>query len=172
MSQHYPPRPAQPPAPGWPQQPPTQRVAAPPPRAGHSTKALAVVGVLAFLAGVGFGMVGDEGDASAPAAAGARPAASAKPAASPKPKPSPAGPATVIREGTWRVGKDIRPGTYRTTGPTYQGGSCYWERLSSMDGTMDAVLANGGGSGVSVVTIRPGDKGFSSEDCKPWRRIS
>jgi hypothetical protein len=67
-------------------------------------------------------------------------------------------------DGTYRVGKDIAPGTYRARG----GNGCYWERLASFSGTLKAILANDNASGPTVVTILRTDKGFMSSRCGTW----
>ena len=71
------------------------------------------------------------------------------------------GDASTIGDGTWRVGLDIAPGTYRTRTPE----SCYWARLSGFGGGMDEVIANGFDDGYAVVTIAAGDAGFESSGC-------
>lgn len=70
-----------------------------------------------------------------------------------------------INNGTWTVGNDIEPGTYRTTG----GDSCYWERLSGFGGTTDDIIASGfSDDGPVIVTIDAADAGFSSTGCALW----
>jgi hypothetical protein len=69
-------------------------------------------------------------------------------------------------DGTYTIGKDIKPGTYRTTrGPVTD---CYWER-STPGGD---IIANGfvtnAPRGVTV-TVRQ-DEGFTSEGCGNWVR--
>src|SRR5690349_16825748 len=46
------------------------------------------------------------------------------------PSTGPAGPGatTMPRDGTYRVGAEIQPGTYRSDGGEY----CYWERLRGL----------------------------------------
>lgn len=74
---------------------------------------------------------------------------------------------TRFGPGTFIVGTDIAPGTYRG-----RGGSCYWARLRSFGGTLNSVIANGNGTGGSViVTINRGDKGFESSRCGTWTRF-
>jgi hypothetical protein len=73
----------------------------------------------------------------------------------------------VITDGTFVVGVDIEPGTYRSKVP----GSCYWARLSSFTGS-DNVIANDIVSdGILVVTIQPTDVGFKTHRCGGWERI-
>lgn len=72
--------------------------------------------------------------------------------------------APVRGDGDRIVGTGIRPGTYYTSG----GDSCYWERVSSFDGSFDSIIANDFGVGPRIVTIDPTDYGFSSERCGTW----
>jgi hypothetical protein len=80
------------------------------------------------------------------------------------------GTATVTRgtfeDGTYRVGKDIRPGTYRSHG----GSGCYWARLRSFSGSLNAILANENESGPAIVTIKRTDRGFETQGCGNWTR--
>ncbi len=86
------------------------------------------------------------------------------PAPTPSPTPAP-GPATSFGNGTFRVGVDIAPGTYRNSDSS-QG--CYWARLSGFGGTLDEIIANNFTYARQVVTISPSDAGFSSERCGQW----
>ncbi|WP_338758089.1 hypothetical protein V7968_25715 [Nocardia vulneris] len=69
-------------------------------------------------------------------------------------------------DGTWQVGRDINPGTYRRTGSS----SCYWARLSNLSGDLDGILANDNTNGPAVVTILPSDVGFTSKRCGTWTK--
>jgi hypothetical protein len=71
--------------------------------------------------------------------------------------------------GDFQVGKDVKPGTYRTTGNT--DGMCYWERAKDSSGEMDSLLANDNVTGTSYVTVKATDKLFSSHDCKDWEAV-
>ncbi|MBK3564536.1 hypothetical protein [Streptomyces sp. MBT62] len=74
-------------------------------------------------------------------------------------------------DGTYVVGKDIKPGTYRTDGP--QGGlvtNCYWARLSSTSGELRDIIANGNTMGQTTVTIAPTDKAFTTTGCNRWTK--
>ncbi|WP_406117842.1 HNH endonuclease [Streptomyces sp. NBC_00989] len=76
-------------------------------------------------------------------------------------------------DGTYVVGNDIKPGTYRSGGP--QGGlvtSCYWARLSSTSGEVKDIIANNATSGQTTVTIAATDKAFNTTGCKAWKEIS
>jgi hypothetical protein len=69
-----------------------------------------------------------------------------------------------FRDGIWRVGKDIGAGTYRSRG----GDNCYWARLRSFSGNLNAILANANPAGPTVVTLKPTDKGFETNGCGNW----
>jgi hypothetical protein len=76
---------------------------------------------------------------------------------------------TIAGNGSYLVGSDFRPGTYRSTKNT---GYCYWERARSADGTSASIIANDISSGQSVVTISPADSVFTTSRCNTWTRIS
>jgi hypothetical protein len=71
---------------------------------------------------------------------------------------------TIPRDGTYKVGVDIEPGTYRSEG----GESCYWERLRGLGGTIADTIANGAGSWPQVVQIAPSDVAFKTQHCPTW----
>jgi hypothetical protein len=72
-------------------------------------------------------------------------------------------------DGDFQVGKDVKPGTYRTSGNT--DGMCYWERAKDSSGETDSLLANDNVSGTSYVTVKATDKIFSSNGCKDWEAV-
>lgn len=72
-------------------------------------------------------------------------------------------------DGDFEVGADIKPGTYRTTGNT--DGMCYWERAKDASGEVDSLLANDNVTGTSYVTVKAGDKVFTSSDCNDWEAV-
>jgi hypothetical protein len=77
---------------------------------------------------------------------------------------------TSITAGSWIVGAQITPGTYRAENST---AGCYWKRLSSFTGATDAILASSiaNSAGVQLVTITNTDVGFSSTpECGAWTR--
>jgi hypothetical protein len=74
--------------------------------------------------------------------------------------------ATQFEQGTFRVGVDIAPGTYATSGPT----GCIWRRLSGFTGAPDAVIAQGHPSHPTTVRILPTDQGFYTIHCGQWHR--
>lgn len=85
------------------------------------------------------------------------------PAAPPPP------PTALSQDGTYLVGTDIQPGTYRAKNIV---DSCYWGRLSSTDGTSDIIannVVNAGGQ--AIVTIKPSDKAFETRGCGDWQKI-
>lgn len=67
--------------------------------------------------------------------------------------------------GTWIVGSEVPPGTYRNSG----GSGCYWARLSGFGGTLDEIIANNFDDVVNIVTISSTDRGFESSGCGTWR---
>jgi hypothetical protein len=68
-------------------------------------------------------------------------------------------------DGTYTVGVDIAPGTYRTVGAP---SDCYWARLSGTSGSFDDIIANDFANGWAVVTIAPTDKAFKTDGCGTW----
>jgi len=101
--------------------------------------------------------------------AGATITQQASPAASaPAVTAQPAPPAGTIKDGTWLVNKDIKPGQYRSDNVS---GNCYWERLKDTSGGMDAVIAIEDGSGPMLVTIKPTDAAFKSARCGEWQPV-
>ena len=77
---------------------------------------------------------------------------------------------TSITPGTWIVGAQITPGTYRADN---SGQGCYWTRLTSFTGAFDAIIASAfvTSPGVQLVTIANTDVGFSTSiECGTWTR--
>jgi hypothetical protein len=75
---------------------------------------------------------------------------------------------TIVGNGSYLVGSDFRPGTYRSRGNS---GSCYWQRSRSADGALGSIIANGSSAGQLVVTISPTDSVFGTSHCATWTRI-
>ena len=89
-----------------------------------------------------------------------------EPTVEPPPEtPEPAGPATTFGDGTFVVGQDITPGTYRNSNSS---SGCFWERLSGFSGELDDTITNSFTTILQIVTIVDTDAGFSSEDCGTW----
>ncbi|MCX5558279.1 hypothetical protein [Streptomyces sp. NBC_00038] len=72
--------------------------------------------------------------------------------------------------GMFRVGADIAPGTYKSTGNTDD--MCYWERTKDASQSMDSIIANNNVSGTAVVTIGAGDAYFKTTGCKDWKKTA
>jgi hypothetical protein len=71
-------------------------------------------------------------------------------------------------DGTYLVGKDIRPGLYLTRGAA-DGGMCSWSRLSSIgNGDASNVIDRGESSNAQYALIAPTDKAFDTHGCQPW----
>jgi hypothetical protein len=72
----------------------------------------------------------------------------------------------IFHSGTYRVGKEIKPGTYAVTGEIED---CYWERKDRTGETIDnhfSVEARR-----VEVTIRSSDYTFTSQGCGQWRPV-
>jgi hypothetical protein len=79
--------------------------------------------------------------------------------------PDPAGvPVIGITEGTYMVGKDIKPGRYRSNGSD----TCYWARLKGVSGETDDIIANSISPGPQVVVIKRSDVAFMTSGCGRW----
>ncbi|MBA9002269.1 hypothetical protein [Thermomonospora cellulosilytica] len=72
-----------------------------------------------------------------------------------------------FEDGTWTVGEDVKPGTYRTDGRVT---NCYWERSTRGGDTIANDFVTNAPGGVTV-TISPSDGGFTSEGCDRWLRV-
>lgn len=77
-------------------------------------------------------------------------------------------PRVEFPDGTYRVGPDIAPGTYRSVATS---DSCYWARLRGFGGTLADIIANYFGIGPTIVAIAPTDVGFRSSSCGGWTKI-
>lgn len=71
----------------------------------------------------------------------------------------------IIVPGTYLVGSDIQAGTYRGQGGSDILGSCYWERVRSVTGELDAIIANDNATGQFYVQVLPGDFALTT-DCE------
>lgn len=77
---------------------------------------------------------------------------------------------TTITPGMWIVGAQITPATYRAENSV---AGCFWQRVSSFTGAIDAVIASAfvTSPGVQLVTIANTDAGFSANtECGTWTR--
>ncbi|MFJ3878327.1 hypothetical protein ACIPW5_12795 [Streptomyces sp. NPDC090077] len=77
--------------------------------------------------------------------------------------------AAMRGSGTFQVGSDLQPGTYRTTGN--KGLGCYWERAKDASGEVESIIANDNVVGTSYVTVQAGDKLFKSTGCNDWEAV-
>jgi len=73
----------------------------------------------------------------------------------------------TFSNGTYLVGTDIQPGTYRTREGSP---NCYYERLRNFSGGINSILANANTYAPAIVTIRPSDAGFNSQGCATWTK--
>ncbi|MFD9412240.1 hypothetical protein ACFWBN_35270 [Streptomyces sp. NPDC059989] len=99
---------------------------------------------------------------------GPKPSASASKGGDAAPKPAEEKKAAIRGKGTFEVGKDVQPGTYRTTGNGSAG--CYWERAKDSSGEVDSILANENATGPAIVTIGAEDGYFKTSDCGDWKK--
>jgi hypothetical protein len=120
--------------------------------------------------GLGLGVAASSGEVGAPSAAATETVTAksraARKSASPAPKPRKTV-ATSFDDGTYRVGAEIKPGTYKAPG----GGGCYWERMRDFEGGLNSIIANESPAGSTTVTIKSGDKGFKTHGCGTWKRL-
>jgi len=70
-------------------------------------------------------------------------------------------------DGTYIVGYDILPGTYRSKGND----GCYVARLGGFSGELSEIISNDFGNGSVLVTIRSSDEGFETSGCYDWNRV-
>ncbi|MFJ8430576.1 hypothetical protein ACIQ9P_04645 [Kitasatospora sp. NPDC094019] len=78
---------------------------------------------------------------------------------------------TIAGSGTYLVGTDVQPGTYKTAGPSDSTGLCYWERSSGTSGDAGSIIANDALTGQGVVTIKKSDALFKSQGCQKWTKV-
>jgi hypothetical protein len=77
-----------------------------------------------------------------------------------------ASPDAPFSDGTFIVGVDVAPGTWRADAAE----GCYWARLRGFSGAMGDLIANDNGNG--VVRIAASDRGFNSHNCGTWTRLN
>ena len=140
----------------------------------------ALAGLGGLLVGVLIGIVGSDGTDGSGSQPPASPTATVPTAEVPPPArttPEATGTAeTTMKEipgdGTFLVGQEVRPGTYRSTGPAAGGTDCYWARLKGTTGDLGEIIANHAGKGQATVTILATDKAFQTTGCQTWKRIA
>ena len=70
--------------------------------------------------------------------------------------------------GMFKVGVDIAPGTYRSTGN--KDAECYWERSKDASHGTDSILANDNVTGTAIVKVGASDAYFKSSGCGDWKK--
>jgi len=68
-------------------------------------------------------------------------------------------------DGTYEVGKEIQPGTYRTRKAS---SGCYYARLSGFGNAIGDIVTNENTDAPTIVTVEATDKGFTSKRCGVW----
>ncbi|OAR26136.1 hypothetical protein A8W25_11800 [Streptomyces sp. ERV7] len=68
--------------------------------------------------------------------------------------------------GMFKVGADIAPGTYKSTGN--KDDQCYWERAKDASHSTEAIAANENVTGTAIVKVGAGDAYFKSSGCQDW----
>lgn len=76
---------------------------------------------------------------------------------------------TFPGDGTFLVGTDIQPGTYR--GNAGSSDLCYWARLSGLSGELGDIISNETASGPTVVTIGASDVASDTNGCGEWTLV-
>lgn len=125
--------------------------------------------------GVAWRIVMRDEQASAFAAAGSETAEYDESESTPAPRSEPApgesasqyeepSAGAIPGDGTFLVGEDIQPGTYRTDGGEY----CYWARLADTSGEFEGIITNGNTQGPTTVTISASDAAFETNGCSDW----
>ena len=75
--------------------------------------------------------------------------------------------ANTISDGTWTVGEDLKPGTYRATESV--GARCYWGIYRSGSNGGDIIDNDIPGGGKPTVTLSKGQD-FKSSNCGNWQK--
>lgn len=75
--------------------------------------------------------------------------------------------ASQVTDGTWSVGTDVQPGTYRTEEAVAS--NCYWEITAGGSNGSDIVENDIPGGGYPVVTVQDGQV-FTSARCGTWAK--
>ena len=76
--------------------------------------------------------------------------------------PKPDAPASKIEPGTYLVGQDISPGTYRGEAGVGVLDSCYWARLNGVSGEFSDLIANDNATGPYFVSVQNSDYALST----------
>lgn len=101
---------------------------------------------------------------------GGVPSFDSEPVVVPTPEPEMPTATTIPGDGTFLVGTDIEPGTYRSAGG--EGLTpCYWARLSSLTGELGSISNNHLAEGSTLVTIKASDKAFETRGCQDFELV-
>ena len=92
------------------------------------------------------------------------------PTEAPSPTSTVGGALITFGDGTYVVGTDVAPGTYRNSESDPSQG-CQWARLSGFGGESSDVITELFSYDQQVVTISPDDAGFTSSGCGTWTLI-
>lgn len=74
-------------------------------------------------------------------------------------------PKRAVSDGTYKVGRDMKPGEYRTTDHR----ECYWERDSNLSGSLGSIIANDNIDGPTSIEVNNGEYVKFAGGCE-WRR--
>ncbi|QLE72388.1 hypothetical protein FGW37_12965 [Streptomyces rectiverticillatus] len=135
-------------------------------------KVLTAAGALVVIVGIGGALTGGDGDGGDGKATASGSAAEKKDKGAGqdgKGAGEKAAKGAIRGSGTYEVGSDIKPGTYRSLGNK---DGCYWERAKDSSGEADAILANDNVVGASYVTVKAEDKVFKTQGCKSWEPVA
>lgn len=76
---------------------------------------------------------------------------------------------SIKGDGTFIVGEDIAPGTYRSPPPS--SGTCYWGRLKDLGSGSNSIIATSNTSGPSLLRVAATDFAVETKRCEPFKRI-
>jgi len=62
----------------------------------------------------------------------------------------------VYKDGRYEVGKELKPGIYKTSGGGDFGG-CYWARLKDTDDLLEQIIDNNSSEGPQTIRVRSSD---------------
>jgi hypothetical protein len=84
-----------------------------------------------------------------------------------------ASPDTIPGEGDYEVGPDVKPGKYKTAGPSPDSvyPNCYYERHKASDDSFRGIIKNDNVKGPTTVTIKQGEM-FKTQGCQAWQRVA
>ena len=86
--------------------------------------------------------------------------------------PEQTAPFSSFEDGTFKVGADIKAGTYKSDGKTNSiSDFCYWARSTDDSGEISSIIANSFAEGPGRVTVKPGEYLTTSGGCT-WRLVA